>query len=689
MPHFLPQTLSVPVRTIALAGNPNAGKTSLFNALTGLRQKVANYAGVTVDKKTGPARTPAGPITVIDLPGTYSLEPVSPDERVAAEVLRGQRTDTPAPDVIIAVIDASNLARNLLLFTQLADLHRPLIVALTMPDVATSLGRPVDPAALARDLGVPVVPVVSYRGQGVSELLSAIDRAGIPAQPWSSVAQTPVAADTADAADPVLADIAGRYQWIDRVVEHCVQPGGVSSASVTDRVDAVLMHPVFGLGIFAAIMTGLFLTIFIVADPLMSGCENAVAWLGALATSGLSEGLFKDLIERGVFGGVGSVVVFAPQIALLFILLGLLEDSGYLARAAFLMDRLLSRVGLHGKSFIPLLSSFACAIPGIMSARSIQSPRDRLATILVAPFMSCSARLPVYLLLVGTFFGHWSQWGRGGLMLGLYVLGIAAAAAIAWLFSRTRAAGPSAPFILELPRYQWPKPGNVGLQAWQYTRAFLVRAGTIIFALSILLWAAATFPRPTEAETAARTAAFEQAWTPPAPQPAAAEPAAGKAEPPPSPETIKATALEQHLAGEALAHSAAGRFGHLVEPLIAPLGFDWKMGVGLVGAFAAREVFVATMGIVYRVGDSEDDTAPLSDAMTQDRRPDGSPTWTPLVALSMLVWFVLAMQCISTTAVVRRETGGWTWPLIQLVSMNLIAYAACLVIYQGGRALGF
>ena len=682
MPHFLPQTLSAPIRTIALAGNPNAGKTSLFNALTGLRQKVANYAGVTVDKKTGPARTPAGPITVIDLPGTYSLEPVSPDERVAAEVLRGQRDDTPAPDAIIAVIDASNLARNLLLFTQLADLHRPLIVALTMPDVATGLGRPVDSAALALDLGVPVVPVVSHRGQGVSELLAALDRASIPGQPWLPATQT------LDAADVVLADIAGRYRWIDSVVERCVKPGGVSSASVTNRVDAVLMHPVFGLGIFAAIMTGLFLTIFIIADPLMSGCQNAVTWFGALVTSGLSEGLFKDLIDKGVFGGVGSVVVFAPQIALLFILLGLLEDSGYLARAAFLMDRLLSRVGLHGKSFIPLLSSFACAIPGIMSARSIQSPRDRLATILVAPFMSCSARLPVYLLLVGTFFGHWSSWGRGGLMLGLYVLGIAAAATIAWLFSRTRAAGPSAPFILELPRYQWPKPGNVGLQAWQYTRAFLVRAGTIIFALSILLWAATTFPRPSQAEIASRTAAFEQTWIPPVMKPAAAEPASSKAEPPPSPEAIKATALEQHLAGEALANSAAGRFGHLVEPVIAPLGFDWKMGVGLVGAFAAREVFVATMGIVYRVGDSEDDTAPLSEAMAKDRRPDGSPIWTPLVALSMLVWFVLAMQCISTTAVVRRETGGWTWPLIQLVSMNMIAYAACLVVYQGGRALG-
>ncbi len=655
------------LRSIALAGNPNAGKTTVFNALTGLHQKVANYAGVTVMRRSGLAATPAGAVSVVDLPGTYSLHAASPDEQVATEVLRGGRADTPAPDVIVCVVDASNLARNLLLFTQVAELGRPVVVALTMTDVAERLGRAVDAGALSAALRAPVVPVVARRGAGVAELRAAIARATVAPAGWRP--------DPGD--DPVLADVAGRYRWIDAVVESCRQPGE-ARAGLTERADALLMHRVWGLAVFGAVMTALFLTIFVIADPLMVWCQAAVTSGGrwAVTALGLDGGMLGALLRDGVVAGVGAVLVFVPQIALLFLLLGVLEDSGYLARAAFLMDRLLASVGLHGKSFIPLLSSFACAIPGIMAARTIESRRDRLATILVAPFMSCSARLPVYLLLVSTFFAAWPAWGRAVLMLSLYVFGIAAAAGTAWALARTRVAGRPAPFLLEMPRYQWPKPANVGLQVWHHTRAFVVRAGTTIFALSVLIWAATAFPVPDRRAVAAATAAFERSWTPPAGAPAA------------DAEEARRAALDRRLAGAALAQSVAGRLGHAMEPLIAPLGFDWKMGVGLVGAFAAREVFVSTMGIVYSVGDPGSDTTSLAEAMRRDRRPDGSPVWTPLVGFGMLLWFVLAMQCISTTAVVRRETGGWRWPLAQLAYMNSLAFVCCLAVHFGGKALG-
>jgi ferrous iron transport protein B len=655
------------LRTVALAGNPNAGKTTVFNALTGLHQKVANYAGVTVTRKTGLASTPGGAIVVIDTPGTYSLHPTSPDEQIAAEVLRGERTDTAAPDVVVCVVDASNLARNLLLFTQVAELGRPVAVALTMSDIAARQGRPVDSAELARELGVPVVAIVAHRGLGVAELKAAIAAAVTPPAAWR-----PEPGD-----DPLLADVVGRYRWIDGVVERC-RHDGPPHISLTERADAVLMHRVWGLVAFVAIMTALFLTIFVLADPIMTLCQNGVVDLGhwAVDALGLGRGILGRLLRDGIVAGVGAVLVFVPQIALLFLFLGVLEDSGYLARAAFLMDRSLSRIGLHGKSFVPLLSSFACAIPGILAARTINSRRERLATILVAPFMSCSARLPVYLLLVSTFFASWPAWGRAGIMLGLYLLGIAAAVGTAWVFSRTRSAGRPAPFILELPQYQWPKPATVSLQVWQQVRTFVTRAGTTIFALSVLIWAATAFPMPDRAVTAAATARFERTWRAPS----------GISET--QVEAMRATALGRRLAAEGLSHSIAGRLGRIMEPALAPLGFDWKMGVGLVGAFAAREVFVSTLGIVYSVGDPGDDTRSLSAAMLADRRPDGSPVWSPLVGLSMLVWFVLAMQCISTTAVVRRETDGWWWPLAQLVYMNALAYVCAIAVYQGGLALG-
>jgi len=712
---------------IALAGNPNCGKTTLFNALTGLRQKVANYPGVTVEKKTGRAELPSGPVMVVDLPGTYSLLATSPDERVAMEVLRGLRSDTPPPAAIVAVVDASNLARNLYLLSQLLELGRPLVVALNMTDIAARRGQGVDADLLARHLGVPVIPVVGHRRTGIDALRNALASAQVPTAPnWSLpdglIAELEVLAqvlrtagvpapqclamasrllagdDAADIAplvarpavaealevardhlaacgvDPEQTMIAARYRWIDSVTAACVRAGPTMAAGAhrtyTERVDAVLVHPVFGLGIFALIMASLFVTIFWVADPLMGVFEGAIAALGTWVTSGLAEGALKSLLSDGVFAGVGAVIVFVPQIALLFGLLAILEDSGYLARAAFLMDRLLSKVGLHGKSFIPLLSSFACAIPGVMAARTIENPRERLATMLVAPFMSCSARLPVYALLIGTFFAHQGALVKGGLVLGCYALGVVVAAATAYACKLFLDRGAVTPFILELPTYKAPQAAEVLRQMWVNTTTFVTRAGTTILALTVILWALAYYPRLDPAQAAAIAA-----------QHASAVPLAAEAE------QVR-QGDEDHALGQAqLAGSYVGRFGHTIEPLIAPLGYDWKMGVGLIGAFAAREVFVSTMGVVYGVGDVGDNDAPLSVAILADRKADGSALWTPAVAISLLVWFVLAMQCLSTVAVMRRETGGWRWPLLQLVYMNTLAWIGAFAAYHLANAV--
>jgi ferrous iron transport protein B len=644
-----------PLLQVGLAGNPNAGKTSLFNLLTGLRQKVGNYPGVTVERKIGRARCGDREVEIVDLPGTYSLIPVSIDEQVAVDVLLGRRADTPAPDVVVAVADAQAIARSLYLVTQLAELGRPLVVALTMPDLAERDGRPVDAAALAQELGVAVVAIDARTGRGLDALRQAVrDAAPATAFPWKAAAE--------DGPEDLLdADIAQRYRWIDGVVARCVTVGQ-ARRSLVDRLDGVLLHRVWGLVVFALIMATLFVAIFVVAQPIMDGCDALVRYLGGLATNWLPAGDLRQLLQDGVVGGVGSVIVFVPQIALLFLFLGILEDSGYLARAAFLMDRLLARVGLHGRSFVPLLSSFACAIPGIMSARTIANPRERLATVLVAPFMSCSARLPVYAVVIAACFAAWSPVAKAGLLLGCYALGIGVAVACSWLAMRLRGRGTTAPFLLELPAWRAPQVKAVARVVWQNTSAFLTRAGTVIFALSVLIWALTTYPRPSEAEVASATAAFER-------QELAAP---GSAE-------DRDDRREHYLEGAAIDHTLAGRAGRLIEPVIRPLGFDGDIGIGLVAAFAAREVFVSTLGIVYRVGDDEGGVA---QAMQGARRDDGRPVWTTATACSLLVWFVLAMQCVSTTAVVRRETGGWTWPLLQIAGMNALAWVASFVTYQ-------
>jgi ferrous iron transport protein B len=552
--------------------------------------------------------------------------------------------------------------------------------------------------------------------------------------------------------DPMQADVEAHYHWIEsvanRVVEHvdgmAAVPNGTPSAAhanvtdvgtlayarprpqpknLTERVDAVLVHKVWGLLIFAGIMGLLFVSLFWLAQPIMDAMQKGIAALGVLVTGHMSAGPLRDLIKDGIFNGVGTVVVFVPQIALLFLFLAILEDTGYLARAAFLMDRLLSKVGLHGKSFIPLLSSFACAIPGIMATRTIENRRERLATILVAPFMSCSARLPVYTLLIGAFFAAYGALTQAGIMLACYLLGILAAAGTAFIFKRTLTKGPATSFILELPSYKIPQASQVGRQVWSNTKAFLTKAGTTIFCLSIILWAMAYYPRLPEThrkEIEARSMPMAtlqsifrslQARENPASHKVVINslqvdgrsgPAGifnnlqmsvnGKAIDPEELNKRRADLIDHEIAAAQAEYSVSGHLGHFLEPFLRPLGFDWKMDVGLVSAFAAREVFVSSMGIVYSVGDVErGKTADLSSAMRADRYTSGAhagqPVWTPLVAISLLVWFVLAMQCMSTFAIVRRETGGWGWPIFMLVYMNALAYVVSLVVFQVGSRM--
>ncbi len=661
--------MSAPL-SIGLIGNPNCGKTTLFNELTGLRQKVANYPGITVERKTGRMTLVDGRAAeVLDLPGTYSLVATSPDEQVTRDVVHGVRADSPAPEVILVVVDASTLARGLFLISQIIELGKPVVVALTMTDIAARRGVIIDLPAMRAALGVPVVPIIGHRNVGIKELRAELATATVGNVPSALTSER---AKHDDHPDRLLVEVANRYTWIDSVMASCVRHEAVTT-HLTERVDRVLLHRGFGLVFFAAIMATLFISLFTFAGPLMSACQDGVQSLGTWLTQNMAAGDLKSLINDGIFAGVGGVVVFVPQIALLFLFLALLEDSGYLARAAFLMDRVLCRVGLHGKSFIPLLSSFACAIPGIMAARTINSRRERLMTILVAPFMSCSARLPVYALLIAAFFGHFAGWQQGLIMLALYLLGILGAVAVAWTATRIRGSVASTPFILELPSYKAPQPLHVLNQVWQNTAAFLTKAGTTIFILSILIWGMTTYPKPSDSTIAATTSEFSATYRASSPNTdtLAADVAAQRQ-----------LALDHRLAASALDYSIAGRLGHGLEPILAPLGYDWKMGIGLVAAFAAREVFVSTMGIVYSVGDPGDETSDLQTAMKADRRPDGTPVWTTAVAISMLVWFVLAMQCISTTAVVRRETGGWTWPIAQLVGMNVIAWIFAFIAYH-------
>lgn len=603
-----------------LVGNPNAGKTTLFNALTGLRQKVGNYPGVTVECKEG--MLDSG-VRLLDLPGLYSLSPRSPEEALAAGVLKGEGAE--APDAIVAVADATNLERHLYLVTQLLELGRPLVLALNMSDLARARHLAIDAGALSRELGIPVVAVSALTGEGL-EGLGRLLAAGVPAprMPEGLAAAVREAAPRGP-----RAGILARYAWIrgvgGRVIDRRVQ----SPDRLTEGLDRVLTHRVFGLAAFLGLMFLVFLAIFSLAEIPMGWVEAGVAFVQDLVRTGFSRagmagGALEGLVVDGGLAGVGAVLVFLPQILILFFFIAVLEDSGYMARAAFLMDRFMRAVGLHGKSFIPLMSSFACAIPGIMATRTIENRKDRLATILVAPLMSCSARLPVYLLLVAAFVPRF----QAAAMLGLYALGTLAAFLMARLFKSTLLKGPPPPFIMELPPYRVPALKGVLLSMGERSGQFVKRAGTVILAISMVLWFLASHPKG----------------------PGGAAPA------------MEATYV--------------GCMGHAIEPAIRPLGFDWRIGVGLVTSFAAREVMVTTLATLYGVeGDDDAVRAGLVERLRRD--------YSPAVGVSLLVFFVLACQCMSTLAVVKRETGSWSWALFMLAYMTVLAYLGSLAAYQG------
>jgi ferrous iron transport protein B len=739
---------------VALTGNPNCGKTTLFNALTGLRAKVGNYAGVTVERKEGRllGTPPPNAITVLDLPGTYSLSPQSLDEQISRDVLFNRLPEVPAPSLVVVVVDASNLQRNLYYATQVIELGYPTILALNMVDVAEANGLEVDSTALSRELGVPVYPLVASRGEGTATL-----REGIMAQivqqraasgsELSRLNVVPKFYEVPEALEEKIGDLAellarnrsqkavsaeaealllmtdermiyadgsaqeingfiqkarkeleaagvdwrssgieGRYGRIARIHEKVASEIRASEETFSDKLDRVLTHKFWGMLIFLAIMAVMFQSIFTFAKYPMDGIEAGVGWVGDKVGELLPPGDLHSLLVDGVIAGVGAVIVFLPQICLLFLFIGLLEDTGYMARAAFLMDRLMSKVGLHGKSFIPMLSSFACAIPGIMATRTIETPKDRLVTILVAPLMSCSARLPVYTLLIAACIPKKKVLGflgvQGLTMLSMYLLGIVIALLMAWLFKKTLLKGETPLLIMELPPYKKPVVRIVMHHMWDRSRLFLRRAGTVILGISILLWFLATYPRSNEIEKAYafKKQAIEAAM--PAQGPNAEFYAASK--------KLQLDEIENQTAGERLRHSFAGKFGRAIEPLIRPLGFDWKIGIGIVASFAAREVFVSTMSTVYNVGSAESEKSDdIAETLKAQRRADGKPVYTALVGITLMVFYVLALQCVSTIAIVRRETNTWKWPLFQWTYMGILAWVLAFITYQGGRLLGF
>ncbi|MBX7054360.1 MAG: ferrous iron transport protein B [Pyrinomonadaceae bacterium] len=658
------QAVQNPTLTIALAGNPNAGKTTLFNVLTGLKQKVANYPGVTVERKEGPWRLISGEAKLIDLPGLYSLDATSLDEQIAREIITGELPSVPRPDAIVAVVDATNLERNLYLVTQLFEFGVPVVVALTMIDVFEKQQHEIDVEMLAALLKVPVVAVNAKSHRGIEELAEKVASVigTVPEVPYEITANTD--------GDGSHAKIFARYNFISNAVQESTWHSDQKSHRISDKIDRVLTHRFFGLVILVAILLVVFQTIFSWASLPMDLLEKGFGAFGDLVRAEMPPGILADLIADGIIAGVGGVVVFLPQILLLFLFISLLEDSGYMSRAAFLLDKLMSRVGLHGKAFLPLISSFACAIPGIMATRTIESRRDRFATILIAPFMSCSARLPVYTLMIATFFAGQTVFGfislGAILMLAMYSLGIVAAVFVGFVLKRTVLKAPPPPFLMELPPYRLPNLRTVFQNMLTRAWLFLKRAGTVILAISIILWALMYFPRSV-------------------PDAAAGDQRAGQ-----SVSDQAKTGGEVLSESEQLKHSYAGILGHTLEPVIEPLGFDWKIGVALIASFAAREVLVSTLSIIYNVGkDANEESETLIAAVRDERNDNGKPSWTPLTALTLMVFFVLAMQCMSTLAVVRRETNSWIWPMFMLVYMTGFAYVAAFLTYQGGKLLGF
>ncbi len=715
-------------RIVAILGNPNSGKSTLFNRLTGMRAKVGNYAGVTVEKKTGRCTLPSGEkIEVLDLPGTYSLHPGSPDEMIVRDVLFGLSTDTPSPDLVVFVVDATQLDRQLFLALQLISVGRPVVLALNMIDAARAEGITIDEQALEHRLGVPVVSISASKGIGIGNLRRLMDRDVAPSTRSFRQRPAPVQrvldslsarlprrgllspsgrADLAaailldDGEDDAIArfvppdvhddlrilrrrldetwpgwrmdDARGVYEAIDDVMQVAVSRRGESrEAQTRERIDRVLTHRVFGPVIFVLLMGAIFQSVFEWAAPAMDLIDSTVSLFGNFVGAHLPEGPVSSLLVDGVIAGVGATLIFVPQIAVLFFFLSVMEGSGYMARAAFIMDRVMARVGLSGRTFIPLLSSFACAIPGIMATRTIDNRRDRITTIMIAPFMSCSARLPVYAVLIGAFIPR-ERIGfltlPGVTLFAMYFLGILAAVAVAAVLKRTALRGGKPLYVMELPPYRMPAWRTVFLTVRERSVLFLQKAGTVILAVSIVLWFLATYPGAGKLgqELEGRIAVAEQVGD-----------AAG------------AEQLRNELAGINLRESFAGRSGRLLEPLIEPLGFDWRIGIGLITSFAAREVMVATMATVFNLGESDAGMHTLRDKLRSASDPGtGERAYTALTAVSLMVFFALACQCMSTVAVVRRETNSWRWPLFMLAMMNALAWGASFLVFQGGRLMG-
>ena len=608
------EALGTAYRTVAVVGPPNSGKTTLFNRLTRLRQKVGNFPGVTVEHHTGYVRDSDGQeIALIDLPGVYSLTPKSEDEKVAVDVLTGQMPGTPRPDAIILVLNSTNLHSHLVLAARVIALGTPTLVLLNMADELRQQGGQVDVLSLARQLGTPVALVSATTGEGIVAVQNFLDSAVASPEPLEL---------------PVVGSTRGYREWAVRVGENAKYRRPATPVW-TQRLDSLFLHRIWGSVIFAVVVIAVFQTIFAVGQPLSNLLQQFLDVSGAQIATHLPQGIFNSLIINGVWKGTGSVLVFLPQILLLFLVIGILEDSGYLSRAAVIADRTMSRVGLNGKSFIPLLSAYACAVPAIMATRTIENKRDRIATILIAPFMTCSARLPVYTMVIAAFLPNRALLGvflgtRAVAMLGLYVLGFLMAVLTARLLKSTILRSKDAPFILEMPPYRWPTLTSLGLRLVDRGKAFLYRAGTVIMLVTLLLWAATNFPmhhgRPPEIQ-----------------------------------------------------NSVVARMGQTIEPVIRPLGFDWKIGVGLVTSLAAREVIIATLGTLNGV-DPQSHATDLQAALRHEL--------TPAAAVALLVFFAFAMQCMSTLAVVRRETNGWKWPVLQFSYMTVVAYISAFAAYN-------
>lgn len=706
----LPRRKALPAdggpRRVVLVGNPNTGKTSLFNRLAGTRHRVGNYPGVTVERTEAELTLPSGrTVTLVDLPGTYSLSARSEEERIALRQLTGDAGD-PLPDLVVLVLDTTQLERNLYLAVQLRELPLPALFALNFNDEARAQGIEVDVAQLSAAFHVAVRPVSARSGEGFPELIDAIDAALAHARPHTALpiptdavlgpvlddleplvpagplterpgARRALAAwwllsadgtDELEAAPPAMrlalsrhhsahGDalesrlIEGRYAFVDSLIGRCVRRSPSGRARPGDRVDAILLHPVLGLLIFLGLMTALFQGLFTWSEPAIAAVEAVFASIGDGARQVLPEGWVADFVAEAVVGGVGSVLVFLPQIILLFAAVGIMEDSGYMARVAYLMDRVMRSVGLHGRAFVPMLSGFACAVPAILATRTMERQRDRLLTMLVVPLMSCSARLPVYTLVLGALFAETTILGipaQGMLMAALYLLSTILALVVAAVLGRTVVRGERVPLILELPPYRLPSLRTVLQQVVDRSRTFVTEAGTVILACTAVLWVLLHVPHVSAPADA-------------------------------SPEEAQRLQIEGSLAGS---------LGKGIEPLIAPLGFDWKIGVGLIGAFAAREVFVATLGVVYGAGaDVDEGSDTLRERIAAERRPDGSPVYDARTGLSLLAFFALSAQCLSTLAAVRRETGGWMWPSVLFVYMTVLAWVVAFICYRLGGAL--